>query len=122
MLQRRLCTKEILQACRRAFGKFNQKIHIASGRIEVICPRRRAKHFQAAYVEALANGGDAGTALGDGGVHEGIQGAVSKLRPAPCADGLKAEHSQVGGDEQMLCININVVKTDRKLIFKTSNK
>ena len=46
-----------------------KKIHIAGGRAEVICPHCRAKHFQAAYVEALANSGDAGTVLGDSGVH-----------------------------------------------------
>ena len=72
MLQRCLGTKEVLQARRGAFGKLDQKIHIAGGRVEVICPCCRAKHFQAAYMKGLANGGDAGTVLGDGGVRGGF--------------------------------------------------
>lgn len=45
----------------------HQKIHIAGGRVEIIRPSRRAKHFQAADAKALANGGDAGPVLGEGG-------------------------------------------------------
>ena len=74
MFQRGFGTKKVLQARRGVFGKFNQEVHIAAGRVEVICPCCRAKHFQAAYVEALADGGDAGTVLGDGRVLGGILG------------------------------------------------
>ena len=44
-------------------------------------PRCGAKHFQAAYMKALANSGDAGTVLGDGGAHGGILGTVFKSAP-----------------------------------------
>lgn len=71
VFQRRLSTKEILQARRDAFGKLNQKVHIAGGQVEAIGPRRRAKHVQSANVETLTSGGDAGTELGDDGVHGG---------------------------------------------------
>ena len=64
-------------------GELNQKIHIAGGRVEVICPCCRAKHFQAAYVKALADGGDSGTVLGDGGVHGWILG--DGIQTAACA-------------------------------------
>ena len=42
-------------------------------------------------MKALANGGDAGTVLGDGGVHGGILGTVFKLQPAQRADCLPAD-------------------------------
>ena len=74
MFQLCFCIKKFLQAWRGVFGKLNQKIHIAGGRVEVICPCCRAKHVQAAYMKALANGGDAGTVLGYGGVQGKIVG------------------------------------------------
>lgn len=48
-----------------------------------VSPRCRAKYFQATDVEALANGGDTGTVLGDSGVDEGIPG--SDFQNVACA-------------------------------------
>ena len=86
MLQRCFGSKKLLEARRGSLGKLNQKIHIAGGRVEVICPRCGAKYFQAAYVEALADGGNAGAVLGDGGVQGQILGnGVQIVAYASCS-------------------------------------
>src|SRR5664279_5128011 len=38
-------------------GEFHQKIGVAAGGVEVVCPRSRAKHLQPADAVALADGG-----------------------------------------------------------------
>ena len=64
-------------------------------------------------MKALANGGDARTVLGDGGVHEGILG--DGIQTADCAarrlfagehagrHGGQADERKVGGHRQMRC-------------------
>ena len=44
-------------------------IGVAAGRVKVSGPRGRAKHLQPLNAVALADGGNAGAVLGDGGVH-----------------------------------------------------
>lgn len=67
--QCRLGAKESIQTGLRAGRELHQKVRIAVRGVEVIGPRPRAKYFQALDAVALADGGDAGAVLGDGGVH-----------------------------------------------------
>lgn len=80
MFQLSFCTKEILQPRRGAFGKLDQKSHIAGGRVEIVGSCCRAKHIQAAGAEALENGGDAGKVLRDGEILGGCMQNVACTR------------------------------------------
>src|SRR3990167_96621 len=67
--------------------KLHQKVGIAASRIKISGPCRRAKHLQPLNTIALADGGNAGAVLGDGGVHWGkCTGGVFRS-PATGAEG-----------------------------------
>jgi len=50
-------------------SKLHQKVGVAVGGVKVTGPCRRAKHLQPPNAVALADSGNAGAVLGDGGMH-----------------------------------------------------
>ena len=64
-----LCAKNRMKPGLDTRCKLHQKVCIAASRVKVTCPCSRTKHLQPLNAVALADGGNAGAVLGDGGVH-----------------------------------------------------